>query len=263
MTASIDQAGSAGQTGDQSEHISPDIWKTASLPQLLTELTQVQYAIQHVPHDQTTEAMQLGEREQAVLTELQRRHHVSAAETRTDSQAEVSVSRSAEPGGHHDDDLGQELAKWAAELGTDPRTHVANLEQALTTRGVIGRAQGILIERHQLTADQAFDRLRVTSSYTNQKLRDLAADLVATGNEHPTTTENVTDTAARRTMIGRAEGTLIERYRLTREQAAARLRAASRAAHRPIHDLAADLVETGLDILDNQTLPTIKTPASQ
>lgn len=257
MTASIDQAVSADQTGDQSEHISPDIWKTASLPQLLTELTQVQYAIRHVPNDAIAEAMQLGEREQAVLTELQRRHHVSAAETRPTHPS------TAQPGGHHDDDLGHELAKWAAELGTDPRTHVANLEQALTTRGEIGRAQGILIERHHLSADQAFDRLRVTSSYTNQKLRDIAADLVATGNEHPTTTENVTDAAARRTMIGRAEGILIERYRLTREQAAARLHAASRTAHRPIHDLAADLVETGVDILDNQTLPTIKTPASQ
>lgn len=60
---------------------------------------------------------------------------------------------------------------------------IYNLEQALKARTVIGQAQGILMERHRLTAAQAFDRLRVTSEHLNRKLRDVAADLVHTGEE--------------------------------------------------------------------------------
>ena len=60
---------------------------------------------------------------------------------------------------------------------------IYNLERALEARTVIGQAQGILMERHRLTAVQAFDRLRVTSEHLNRKLRDVAADLVHTGQE--------------------------------------------------------------------------------
>ncbi len=61
-----------------------------------------------------------------------------------------------------------------------------NLQGALLTRAVIGQAQGILIERERVTADQAFDILRRASQHLNIKLRDVAQNLVDTG-ESPQT----------------------------------------------------------------------------
>jgi GAF domain-containing protein len=56
-----------------------------------------------------------------------------------------------------------------------------NLEIALQSRTVIDQAKGILIERHKLTADQAFQFLVHASQATNRKLRDVADHLVTTG----------------------------------------------------------------------------------
>lgn len=58
--------------------------------------------------------------------------------------------------------------------------HVGHLEQALLTRTVIGEAKGILMERHNMTADEAFDMLRQVSSVTNRKLSHVATELVRT-----------------------------------------------------------------------------------
>ncbi|SHN55659.1 GAF domain-containing protein [Geodermatophilus obscurus] len=60
----------------------------------------------------------------------------------------------------------------------------ANLQTALETRGVIDQAKGILMARHKLTADQAFQVLARMSMKTNRKLRAVAEHLVRTG-EHP------------------------------------------------------------------------------
>jgi len=46
---------------------------------------------------------------------------------------------------------------------------------------VIGQAQGILIERERITADQAFAVLRQASQHLNIKLREVAQNLVDTG----------------------------------------------------------------------------------
>jgi GAF domain-containing protein len=56
-----------------------------------------------------------------------------------------------------------------------------NLRTALTTRAVIDQAKGILMERHKLTADQAFQVLARASMHTNRKVRDVADRLVASG----------------------------------------------------------------------------------
>lgn len=63
--------------------------------------------------------------------------------------------------------------------------HMANLNRALDTRETIGQAQGILMERHQLTADQAWQRLRDSSQNLNIKLAELAEKIARTG-EDPT-----------------------------------------------------------------------------
>jgi GAF domain-containing protein len=59
--------------------------------------------------------------------------------------------------------------------------HEQELREGLTHRDVIGQAKGILMERHRLTAHQAFDLLVRTSSTTNRKLRDIADELTETG----------------------------------------------------------------------------------
>ena len=51
--------------------------------------------------------------------------------------------------------------------------------KAMAGRTVIGQAQGILMERFGVDADQAFAYLRRVSQDTNRKLVDLAQDLVA------------------------------------------------------------------------------------
>ena len=48
-------------------------------------------------------------------------------------------------------------------------------------RSVIEQGKGILIERHKVTADQAFRLLAEASMRSNRKLRDIAENLVLTG----------------------------------------------------------------------------------
>lgn len=57
----------------------------------------------------------------------------------------------------------------------------ADLDQALQTRELIGQAQGILIERHKMTGQQAFALLVAASQRRNVKVRDLAEELVRSG----------------------------------------------------------------------------------
>ena len=72
-------------------------------------------------------------------------------------------------------------ALHSAQLRQDEATHSDQLQQALITRNVIGQAQGILMERERITADQAFDVLRRASQHLNIKLREVAQRLVDTG----------------------------------------------------------------------------------
>jgi AmiR/NasT family two-component response regulator len=65
---------------------------------------------------------------------------------------------------------------------------IENRSKAMITRTVIGQAEGILMERLGITADQAFDELRRISSRSNQKLAAVAAELVRT-RELPLLTE--------------------------------------------------------------------------
>jgi len=56
-----------------------------------------------------------------------------------------------------------------------------NLHGALASRQVIGRAEGILMQRELITSDQAFDLLRRASQNLNKKLREVAQYVVDTG----------------------------------------------------------------------------------
>jgi AmiR/NasT family two-component response regulator len=63
---------------------------------------------------------------------------------------------------------------------------VANLQAALESREMIGIAMGILMERNRITDRQAFDILRRASQHFNVKLREVAQNLIDTG-EDPAT----------------------------------------------------------------------------
>src|SRR3712207_3261725 len=54
------------------------------------------------------------------------------------------------------------------------------LNSAVETRDLIGQAKGILMERYQISAEQAFRVLTRVSQQRNRKLRDLAAELADT-----------------------------------------------------------------------------------
>jgi hypothetical protein len=55
---------------------------------------------------------------------------------------------------------------------------IAQLKEALATRTVIGQALGILMERFDISGDQAFTYLARASQVRNQKLREIAGHLV-------------------------------------------------------------------------------------
>ncbi len=61
------------------------------------------------------------------------------------------------------------------------QVRIDNLETALISRDIIGQAQGVLMERERITADQAFQLLRRSSQRLNRKLRTVAQDVVDTG----------------------------------------------------------------------------------
>jgi GAF domain-containing protein len=89
---------------------------------------------------------------------------------------------STEP--HAFDDASQALALgYAAHVGLalSAFDREANLRRALESREVIGQAMGILMERHRITATQAFDVMVHASQRTNIKLRVVAEQLVRTG----------------------------------------------------------------------------------
>jgi GAF domain-containing protein len=76
-------------------------------------------------------------------------------------------------------------ALHSAQLRQDEEAHTDQLQQALLTRNLIGQAQGIMMERERISADQAFDVLRRASQNLNIKLREVAQRLVESG-EAPT-----------------------------------------------------------------------------
>ncbi|TNM69189.1 GAF and ANTAR domain-containing protein [Streptomyces sp. NP160] len=78
------------------------------------------------------------------------------------------------------EDVGLLLAAHAA-VAVASAQKVENLSRGLANRDIIGQAKGILMERHRLSADQAFDLLARYSQHTNRKLHDIAFELAATG----------------------------------------------------------------------------------
>lgn len=80
-----------------------------------------------------------------------------------------------------DESVARLYADHAAVAVTNARSE-STLWQAIEARKQIGQAQGILMERFNLTGPQAFSVLRRYSQDHNVKLRDVARRLIATRN---------------------------------------------------------------------------------
>jgi GAF domain-containing protein len=77
-------------------------------------------------------------------------------------------------------DIGRLFAAHAA-IAVAGAEHEEHLRTALTSRDIIGQAKGILMERHKLTAVQAFAVLTRVSQELNRKLVDVALEVCDTG----------------------------------------------------------------------------------
>lgn len=74
-----------------------------------------------------------------------------------------------------------ELFATHAALALAAAQRTDQLRRAMASRDVIGQAKGILMERHRITADQAFLLLKKQSQRVNQKLVEVAETVAATG----------------------------------------------------------------------------------
>lgn len=68
-----------------------------------------------------------------------------------------------------------------ALLHARERNKAANLEIGLASNREIGTAIGVLMTSRRITDQQAFDQLRTASQHCHRKLRDIAAEVVLTG----------------------------------------------------------------------------------
>ena len=93
---------------------------------------------------------------------------------------------SSRPAAFDDDSLS--IAALFAALAA-VALHAAQAEEtlqlALRSRDVIGQAMGILMERHRITDKDAFERLSTASQNLNVRLKDLANQIVLTGEDSP------------------------------------------------------------------------------
>jgi PAS domain S-box-containing protein len=77
--------------------------------------------------------------------------------------------------------LGQAVDRVVTRRQYSEKEH--QLEQAIESHRLIGHAVGVLIERHRITAKQAFEMLRQASLHRNIKLREIAARVVESGQD--------------------------------------------------------------------------------
>ena len=74
-----------------------------------------------------------------------------------------------------------ELYATHAALALFEAQRAEQLRRAVVSRDVIGQAKGILMCRHRMTADQAFDLLKKASQASNRKLVNVAEAVAAAG----------------------------------------------------------------------------------
>lgn len=100
----------------------------------------------------------------------------------TDTRSYGALSLYARRGHRFDADdiaVGQAVAGHLAVIMTAER-QIDQLGLAMLNRITIGRAEGVLMERLDIDADQSFDYLRRVSMDTNRKLIEVADDIART-----------------------------------------------------------------------------------
>lgn len=75
----------------------------------------------------------------------------------------------------------QALIEELREADREHREKIANLEYALTSSRQIGTAVGVLMSQYRVTNDHAFDMMRWASQNGHRKLREVADDVILTG----------------------------------------------------------------------------------
>lgn len=95
----------------------------------------------------------------------------------------VAVTERDEPGAFGDRDVVDLALVYAVHATTALASarRATTLRAAVSSRHVIGMAQGIAMERYDIDQQQSFELLRRLSSTTNVKLRDIAKQIVETG----------------------------------------------------------------------------------
>jgi ANTAR domain len=106
---------------------------------------------------------------------------------RRDHRGLNTYARRPQAFSRHDVDLAEEVTAWIAvavgnaEAAARTSDDLTQLRIVMMSRSYIEQAEGILMERHKTTEDEAFTMLTYASQRTNTKLRDVAAELVRTG----------------------------------------------------------------------------------
>lgn len=87
-----------------------------------------------------------------------------------------------QPHRYSDDDIeSAQIVAAHASVGLARSRSEQNLWRAVDARHIVGQAQGILMERFSLGAEQAFSVLKRFSQQHNLKLHDIAVQLISTG----------------------------------------------------------------------------------
>jgi GAF domain-containing protein len=93
---------------------------------------------------------------------------------------------SAQPEAFDDDSLSTAaLFAALAAVALNVAQTEETLQLALKSRDIIGQAMGILMERHRITDKEAFQRLSLASQSLNVRLKDVADQVVLTGEDSP------------------------------------------------------------------------------
>lgn len=93
---------------------------------------------------------------------------------------------SARPSAFDDDSLSTAaLFAALAAVALNAAQTEESLQLALKSRDIIGQAMGILMERHGITDKEAFHRLSTASQGLNVRLKDVADQVVLTGEVAP------------------------------------------------------------------------------
>ena len=95
---------------------------------------------------------------------------------------------SLEVGAFEDADSLQELFNHQSAQALRYAREISNLKETVKTRGMIGRAVGIVMERYGLTEQRAFAFLTRLSQHGNIKLRTVAQEIADSTEEQATTT---------------------------------------------------------------------------